>query len=566
MEKEYKNLVLGCQNCSGNFTIEPDDFVFYEKIKVPPPTCCPECRSIRRMLWRNETAWHRRICDATGKQILSMYSPDEPYKVYDEAYWKSDAWDPFDYGKEYDFNKSFFFQFKELFENIPHPNLIQKNNINSEYTNHTLNLKNVYFSVSADTAEDSAYLFNAILRVKNCYDLHLSNDSEFCYELVDCAKSSRLFFSQNSEACLDSVLLYDCRNCSNCFGCVGLRNASYCIFNVQYSREEYFEKLKQYWNGSHDSFLHGKEIFENLKLNKPRKYAQIVNSINVLGDDIINSRNCKFCFSVKNNVENCKYSYRIWENSKDGYDAMVAWKGAELFYEVLSVQAQRTFFSAYIWGGFDIYYSINCFDCNNLFGCVGLRNKSYCIFNKQYSKEEYEKLIPKIIEHMHNTGEYGEFFPKELSPFAYNETTALYYYPKTKEQVLELGYRWKNQESKSYNISIKEENIPDNISDIDESFSEEIIECAHIGKCEENCSTAFRLTKNEIQFYKKMNIPIPHLCPLCRHGSRIKSKPPLKFWHRSCMKEGCNNEFETSYAPDRPEIVYCEKCYKEEVY
>ena len=30
-------------------------------------------------------------------------------------------------------------------------------------------------------------------------------------------------------------------------------------------------------------------------------------------------------------------------------------------------------------------------------------------------------------------------------------------------------------------------------------------------------------------------------------------------------KGKCPNEFETSYAPDRPEIVYCEQCYQAEV-
>jgi hypothetical protein len=47
---------------------------------------------------------------------------------------------------------------------------------------------------------------------------------------------------------------------------------------------------------------------------------------------------------------------------------------------------------------------------------------------------------------------------------------------------------------------------------------------------------------------------------------RIKRVNPPKLWHRKCMKEGCQNEFETSYAPERPEIVYCEKCYQQEVY
>ncbi len=38
--------------------------------------------------------------------------------------------------------------------------------------------------------------------------------------------------------------------------------------------------------------------------------------------------------------------------------------------------------------------------CQNCFGCISLRNASYCILNKQYTKEEYEALVPQIIEHM----------------------------------------------------------------------------------------------------------------------------------------------------------------------
>ena len=178
-----------CQNCKNDFIIEPEDFSFYEKIKVPPPTFCPECRMIRRLLFRNERTWYRRKCDATGKAILSMYAPDKIYKVYAEDYWKSDAWEPLEYAKDYDFSKNFFEQFRILFEEIPHPNMIQKNNVNSEYTNHTLNLKNCYFCVSTDTAENGMYLFNGIIRTKNCMDMHLSNDCEFCYELIDSSKS-----------------------------------------------------------------------------------------------------------------------------------------------------------------------------------------------------------------------------------------------------------------------------------------------------------------------------------------------------------------------------------------
>jgi len=563
---EYKSQNVICQSCKTQFTIEPEDFKFYEKIKVPPPTFCSDCRMIRRMTWRNERTWYHKKCDATGKMIISMYPPDTVYKVYAEDYWKSDAWDPFDYGHQYDFSENFFKQFDLLLKRVPHPNLIQKNNINSDYSNHTLNLKNCYFCAGSDTAEDSAYFFGAIIRVKNSFDLHQSIDCEFCYELVDTVKSSRLFWGQNCESCFDSILLYDCRNCSSCFGCVGLRNKSYCIFNKQYSKIKYKEEMLKYWDGSYKRFLEAKRKFEELKLKIPRKYAMITKSVNVLGDDVSESRNCKQCFNVKNNIENCKYCYRVHDNSKDGFDAFIAWNNAELFYEVTSISGHNIIFSAFIWGGFNVLYSYNCFDCNNIFGCVGLRNKSYCILNRQYTKEEYEKLLSQIIKLMQERREYGEFFPSNISPFCYNESIAQDYFPKNKNEVLEQNFRWRDPKVKNYDITVSVNDISDNISDVLDTFVEEIIECEHKGECNEQCASAFRLTISELQFYKMMDIPLPRLCPFCRHFSRLKLKNPIKLWHRKCMKPNCPNEFETSYAPDRPEIVYCERCYQQEIY
>jgi hypothetical protein len=72
--------------------------------------------------------------------------------------------------------------------------------------------------------------------------------------------------------------------------------------------------------------------------------------------------------------------------------------------------------------------------CSNCFGCISLRNKSYCILNKQYSKEEYEKLVPQIIEKMQADGERGEFFDPSLSSFGYNETVAQEYFPLTRDE------------------------------------------------------------------------------------------------------------------------------------
>ena len=181
---------------------------------------------------------------------------------------------------------------------------------------------------------------------------------------------------------------------------------------------------------------------------------------------------------------------------------------------------------------------------------------------------------------------YGEFFPPELSPFSYNETIAQEYFPLTKEEAEEKGYRWKDPEKRDYQITKKPSSLPDNINDVDDSIIKEIIGCEHEGKCNEQCTEAFKIIPQGLEFYRKMNLPLPRLCPNCRHYQRIKQRNPLKLWHRKCQcagvdsdnkvyknttvhshhgKNHCPNEFETSYSPEREEIVYCEKCYQDEV-
>src|SRR3989344_9286734 len=61
-----------CQNCKADFAIESEDFDFYKKIKVPPPTWCPECRMVRRLTFRNDRSLYRRKCDLCRKDMVAM--------------------------------------------------------------------------------------------------------------------------------------------------------------------------------------------------------------------------------------------------------------------------------------------------------------------------------------------------------------------------------------------------------------------------------------------------------------------------------------------------------------
>jgi hypothetical protein len=196
--------------------------------------------------------------------------------------------------------------------------------------------------------------------------------------------------------------------------------------------------------------------------------------------------------------------------------------------------------------------------CQNCFGCVGLKHARYSIFNKEYEKEEYMKLKERIIEHMKKTGEYGEFFQIKDSPFGYNETMAMISFPLTKEEALGHGYKWQDnvQQTKGKTTLFK---IPDSIKEVNDSITDEILEC-------QICKRNYKIIDNELKFYKKWSIPIPRYCFYCRLEKRFKLRGPSKLWHRKCMKKGCNNTFETSYAPELPEIIYCERCYQKEIY
>jgi len=560
-----------CQNCKAKFIIEPEDFEFYKKIGAPALTFCPECRMQRRLTFWNMLELYKRKCDFSGKDIISIYRQDSPYKVYDQKIWWSDKWDAMEYGREYDFNKPFFKQFEELKMTVPRPHNLNINSVNCDYCAGTVNSKNCYLSL-CNACEDCAYTIAG--RSKNCFDNFFLIDGESCYEDLFCTKNYNLYFSQFSDNCIDSAFLYDCRNCQNCFACVNLRNKKYHIFNQPYSKKEYQKEIKKYYLGKYSNLLRIKKKFDEFKLKFPRRYARIYHSHNVVGDNIRNTNNCYYCFGTLMGLENCKYIHSGGNNLKDSYDIFDAGTTAELLYESVStgINARRVYFSVkVIESVYDIQYSDHCFSSSNLFGCVGLRHKKYCILNEQYTKKEYEKIIPKIKKHMNEMPytdkrgrvyKYGEFFPIELSPFDYNKSVAQEHFPLTKEEIIKQGYSWYQKPKSEYKPTIKAKDLPDDIKDVDKSILKEVIKC-----WSSNCegTGVFRIIPQELAFYKKHKLSLPRYCPECRMWARLKQRNPIKLWKRKCMKKGCDTEFQTTYSPKRKEIIYCEKCYQEEV-
>jgi len=584
-----------CQNCKKDFVIESEDFNFYEKMKVPAPTFCPDCRFQRRMAWRN--AWHifKKTEERTGKKIFSFFPEESRIKIYDRDFWWSDGWDAMEYGKDYDWQRPFFEQIRELMEIVPQPAISVTNMVNCSYCSNVNNIKNCYLVRASSYSEDSAYLVWDHAS-KLCMDSHMTDQCESSYGNVNVLKSFKTLFSVDCGDCTDVVLSKDCVGCNNCFGCVGLRKKSYCFFNEQLSKEEYEKKLAEVDIRSYKAFSDvAKKAYNHWK-TFPSKYIHGRMNVSVSGDYIFESKNTKNCFRVRE-CEDVKYCQNILSPTKDCYDYSNWGDRVELLYECLvcGLENSRLRFCLQCYpGNRELEYSIFCQKSSYLFGCVGLKNKQYCIFNKQFTKEEYEALVPKLRQHMNDMPytdvagrvyRYGEFFPPEFSPFPYQISEAAEFFPYTEAEVKERGLQWYAIQADSYTPTVKTAEIPDSIDEVSESITAQIIECQHNGTCGHECPKAFRVTADEVKFCKRLGIPLARLCPNCRQYERLGHRNPSSLWKRHCQcvgvrsensiytnqvkhpheNEECPNEFETSYAPDREEIVYCEQCYQAEV-
>ncbi|OGJ46909.1 hypothetical protein A2229_02835 [Candidatus Peregrinibacteria bacterium RIFOXYA2_FULL_33_7] len=503
----------------------------------------------------NERALYKRKCDATGKEIISMYSPDKNCKVFDVKEWWSDRWDPLVYGKDYDFNKSFFEQIRELGSEVPRPSLMVTFGTmeNSDYVNLAGKCKNCYLVFDSDSNQDCYYGYT-INRSRNIVDSLKVDKSELCYECIDCNECYNLKFSINCRNCSDGVFLKNCIGCRNCFGCVNLNQKEFYFFNQQLSKDEYFEKLKQYEVSKYSSLKSLKNSIYAEFLKFPNKYMIGFNNIDCTGDCLYNCKNTHKSYDCFFN-EDCKYCYSVYYRSKNCYDIYQFGDNLELCYEdaILGYSSSNVLFSLQcITGLNNIFYCQNCVSSHDLFGCIGLRHKEYCILNKQYTKSDYESLVSKIIEHMIKTQEWGEYFPISNSIFGYNETCAMDFAPISKEEALNKDYKWKDEDEKQYLAQVYQ--TPDDIHEVSDDITREILAC-------EECRKNYKIIPQELKFYRDMNLSIPRKCPDCRHKERIALRNPRKLWKRNCMK--CGVGIETTYAPERKEIVYCEKCYLE---
>ncbi len=558
-EKLWEDIkeIKTCRKCNVQFPISDIDLKFYKKIDVQSPDLCPDCRKQNILAFRNERKFYRSKCDLCWKPIITIYDPAKWYKVFCNECWWSDKWDPEDYGMDFDFSRPFFEQFEELLKRTPLLALHMTNSETSKYCNYVWdmnkcymvggwwNCDNVLYSSKALDSQDSVDCLD-IVDCRNCYNCVNCENVQNAFYCKSCYNSSNIYFSVQLE------------NCEECIRCYNLRNKKYCIDNKEYSKEEYY-KLKE--KILYEMLL--KQNFEDLPKNYIVKSYNVINSESSWWDNLKNSKNAVFVFN-SSNINNWKF-LENWIDAEDVYDWFGYGYNQSLWYQFVDtwVQWYKQLFTVVCHNSSNVYYSFLVYNSKNIFWSIWIKNGEYYILNKKYSKDKWEELVSKIIDYMKKTGEWWYFFPSKISPFGYNETIAMDYYPLSKDEATKQWFKWQDKE---YPVDVPEGiNIIDasELPDINEITSEDekrilnsAIKCIKTGKL-------YRIIKPELEFYKKNNIPLPKLHPDERYNQRLKIRVPRQLHIRHC--DNCWKEILSVYPQEVEFKVYCQNCYEKEV-
>ena len=105
-----------------------------------------------------------------------------------------------------------------------------------------------------------------------------------------------------------------------------------------------------------------------------------------------------FMVSNINNARNILFS---WGKSIKSwfYDSLSPWATGDFYGSIhCACYSGNLFCCANVYKSTNIYYSFYLNECSYCLGCIWLKNKSFCILNKQYSKEDWFKKANEIFE------------------------------------------------------------------------------------------------------------------------------------------------------------------------
>jgi len=545
---EHRDLIRICNETNEQFEISIEMYELYKKLDLPLPTISPGARLQRLRAHMGGIELFARQ-DINANNAISMYDPQSPAKIVSSDYWFSDEFNALSYGKELNPQKSFFEQWKIFSPSVPREAIsTDPDSNNCTWCVYDLAFKDCYATFGGMEC-------NKIMFGDMCINAGHSSDvgnivrSEWCYESITCFECSQARYSAFCAGSMNISFCFGCNNISDCFGCVNIQNKQYCFFNQQLSKEEYMrrtqtldlsdravveicqEKVRELWNTGYC------EANSN------------ANSEHAIGDEISDSKNV-----MGISVLGLERVYNTFDSSflKDCIDITTCTQQERSALSIVCPSGFENKMCVSCFACINIEYSMNCISSENLFGCIGLKHKKFCIFNVQYSEEEYWKKVDDIKTAMLKRGEYGQFFPYNTSLFAYNTSHADAFFPLDRQAVEHINARWYEFPQVDASQALPSSQIPEQLNKTTEDILTKQFVCPTSGR-------PFRIVKPELTFHQKMNVALPIEHPSIRRKRKYKEMGSIQLFKRSCVE--CHKELYTRFPNIIPQKIACSECF-----
>jgi len=537
-----------------NWRMTEREITLFRDFNVPPLKTSPETFVKKFLPLMTAYSWWWNKHAETGKPLLTYIHPHTKYKIISD-----DEWHARDFSlihQDLFIEHSFFNQLFNLatsvplsaYKNVEKPvNSIARISLGDEdsYFVEGCQSKRCFYCTDSFNIEDSAEV---------CWSDHVNNS----YNVLRSHNISGCRVVRESRECLSSLFIFDCRNCEFCFMSWNQRNKKYLFRNEQLTPEEWHRRLAEIDFGDFDVFdKYYQEFFA--KLNSETIWPENFNDKcqNSTGEYLEKTLNCErswYCDGAKNSY------FGLWDNFGSENNALGCHPGSSHCYgNAAAFNCQNCLFNYFAIRCQNCEYCIECYDCENCFGCVGLKRKKFCILNKQYSEDEYWKVLDELKCVMLDRGEYGKSLPLKfsLTPFSSSSfDLGFSQSEKTSEQLEAFDFEpsldgafgdWTNKTF--YQI----ENLPKKIDEInDEWLGRAIISTDY--------QRPFTILKPELAFYKKLRLPARREHFIKRIEEMWKTLNKLEQEEKFCLR--CQKKITVAKNTAYPQRkIFCRECY-----
>ncbi len=455
-------------------------------------------------------SWDTLVLQKNNNLISRYPSTERIGKVVSTKEFETDRDQLVNSGLDYDFSMNFFENYKRLYKNAKFPSLVNIWSENCDYSDISVFVRNAYLSFTTVTdCENVLYSVNIKDGSRNIYNSVMVWDKcENVYMSSGILRSMNVYYSQNilnsSDVWFSTNLVW----CHECISCNWLENASYYINNISYSQKEFLAKKHE--------LLKNKSWFEWLR-TKEKIVSGNVGSTNITG--ALNFE----CHNITNGV----YNYRVTDGKNIIFVGLPNWNnniydtynagspvGNNMF-GVMGAGWEHIYLSLHNNNGMCNFYSILLDESSFCLGCFWLKNKQYCILNKQYSKEDWLVLADKIFTQMENDKILGDFFPATMNPYYFNDTVAsMFNIGLSKEEIKKEWFMWREEELRV--------DIPDGLETIQHSDLSQYESFDDTGKWQideqilkkviiDANGNSYRIMPIERDFLQKHSLPLPRI-------------------------------------------------------